>query len=39
MTQEIKNLKWYDTLEKSKLTPPNYVFSIAWSILYIMMFF
>ena len=25
---------WYRTLHRSTLTPPNYVFSIAWSILY-----
>jgi|Laugresu1bdmlbsd_1035121.scaffolds.fasta_scaffold15883_2 benzodiazapine receptor len=29
---------WYESLNKSKLTPPNYVFSIAWSILYFMIF-
>jgi len=26
---------WYDTLHKSILTPPDYVFPIAWTILYI----
>lgn len=25
---------WYDTLHKSLLTPPNYWFSIVWTILY-----
>ena len=25
---------WYENLNKSPLTPPNYVFGIAWSILY-----
>lgn len=27
---------WYLTLNRSTLTPPNYVFSIVWSILYAM---
>jgi benzodiazapine receptor len=27
---------WYSTLNRSLLTPPNYVFPIAWSILYAM---
>ena len=27
---------WYGTLNRSPLTPPNYVFSIVWSILYAM---
>lgn len=27
---------WYILLNRSPLTPPNYAFSIAWSILYIM---
>ena len=30
--------EWYQKLNKSSLTPPNYVFSIVWSILYILMF-
>ena len=25
---------WYSTLNRSNLTPPNYVFPIAWTILY-----
>ena len=25
---------WYSTLNRSTLTPPNYVFSVAWTILY-----
>ncbi len=25
---------WYSTLNRSPLTPPNYVFPIAWTILY-----
>lgn len=28
---------WYPTLIKSSLTPPNYVFPIAWSIIYLLM--
>jgi tryptophan-rich sensory protein len=27
---------WYMTLNRSPLTPPNYLFGIAWSILYAM---
>lgn len=26
---------WYSTLNRSSLTPPNYVFPIAWTILYV----
>lgn len=26
---------WYPTLVKSELTPPNYVFPIAWGIIYL----
>jgi len=25
---------WYSVLNRSQLTPPNYVFSVAWTILY-----
>lgn len=25
---------WYSTLNRSNLTPPNYVFPVAWTILY-----
>ena len=25
---------WYSTLNRSTLTPPNYVFPVAWTILY-----
>lgn len=25
---------WYNTLNHSPLTPPNYIFSVAWTILY-----
>ena len=28
---------WYPTLEKSSLTPPGMVFSIVWSVLYLLM--
>lgn len=31
---EINN--WYSTLNRSALTPPNFVFPIAWTILYAM---
>ena len=31
------NKKWYDTLNKSKLTPPSFVFGIVWPILYTLM--
>jgi len=32
------NNSWYDKLNKSKLTPPNYIFPIVWSFLYITIF-
>ena len=32
------NLLWYKNLNKSGITPPNYIFSIVWSILYFLMF-
>lgn len=28
---------WYDSLEKSPLTPPNYVFTSVWLLLYTLM--
>ena len=28
---------WYPTLVKSPLTPPGYVFSIVWAVLYLLM--
>ncbi len=30
-------MDWYPSLVKSPLTPPGYVFGIAWSILYLLM--
>ena len=30
----VRNLSYYNTLVRSPLTPPNYVFSIVWPILY-----
>ncbi len=30
-------MTWYPTLTKSALTPPGYVFGIAWTILYLLM--
>lgn len=30
-------LDWYPLLEKSSLTPPGYVFSLVWGVLYILM--
>lgn len=30
-------MDWYPTLNKSSLTPPGYVFGVAWSILYALM--
>lgn len=31
-------IPWYKTLNKSKLTPPPYIFGIVWPILYLSMF-
>lgn len=28
---------WYESLEKSSLTPPGFVFSIVWSCLYVLL--
>lgn len=32
-------MNWYDTLVKSSLTPPGFVFGIVWTALYFMMGF
>ena len=34
----IENKDWYNKLNKSLFTPPNYIFGIVWPILYILMF-
>ena len=31
------NKRWYNSLNRSRLSPPDYVFGIVWPILYIMM--
>lgn len=31
------NNEWYDSLEKSSLTPPGWVFGTVWTILYILL--
>lgn len=33
-----KDRGWYKTLNKSKLTPPGYVFGLVWTVLYILLF-
>ena len=33
------NNEWYYILNKSKLTPPSIVFSIVWTILYVIMLY
>ena len=30
----MQNRDWYNSLKKSTLTPPNWVFGTAWSLLY-----
>jgi tryptophan-rich sensory protein len=37
-TRKNVNTKWYDCI-KPIITPPNYVFPIVWTILYILLFF
>ena len=37
--EQIKNREWYNSLTKSKLTPPGYVFGIVWPILYVLLAF
>lgn len=29
---------WYSKLNKSRLTPPDYIFGVVWPILYVLMF-
>ena len=36
MSLNESNRDWYETLNKSSLTPPSYVFGIVWPILYVM---
>jgi len=31
------NMDWYDGLEKSPLNPPDFVFPVVWSLLYVML--
>lgn len=38
VTSNAPKTEWYSCI-KPKLTPPNYVFPIVWSILYVIMFF
>ena len=35
--QSASSSEWYDTLQRSSLTPPDWVFPVAWTILYILM--
>ena len=32
------NKNWYNNLNKSSLTPPNWVFSVVWPLLYTILF-
>ena len=34
----IYDKNWYNALQKSPLTPPNWIFSYVWSFLYLCMF-
>ena len=31
------NFVWYNSLKKGTLNPPNYIFPIAWTTLYVLM--
>ncbi len=31
------NMEWYYTITKSSLTPPNFVFSLVWTVLYVIL--
>lgn len=31
------NMQWYETLNKSPLTPPHFVFPLVWTMLYLML--
>lgn len=37
LLQRESMMVWYPTLDKSALTPPGIVFSIVWSVLYLLM--
>ena len=32
----MKNMKWYHSLDKAPLSPPDWIFAPVWTILYIM---
>jgi len=34
----MKNREWYNSIKKSPLSPPSYVFGIVWPILYTLIF-
>lgn len=34
----MKNQQWYQSLNRSPLTPPSWVFGVVWPILYLAMF-
>lgn len=37
MTTETNMEPWYQSLVKSSLTPPGYVFGVVWGVLYVML--